>query len=118
LLLEQATIEHFGKAEDDRRLANEDRKLAAARVQMQEEQDKLERLKHLALWLSAADVTNDHEKIAQARQGHPDSCRWILRKSNFRKWYDQQVVQKPLLWIHGIPGAGQWESSFLSPPFD
>ena len=66
----------------------------------------LRRREHLSLWLAGADVSSDQEHAASARKGG-SSGRWLLQRSLFRDWFDPAKASEQLLWITGIPGAGE-----------
>jgi hypothetical protein len=56
-------------------------------------------------WLSAADAGSDQDHHRGYRN-KIDSGHWILRDKRFQAWADQTSDSAPLLWVTGIPGAG------------
>lgn len=57
-------------------------------------------------WLSARNVKLDHEACISMRAEYPTTGLWILEKPAIEKWHDKQDTTVPLVWLHGIPGAG------------
>ena len=56
-------------------------------------------------WLSAADARPDQDH----HRGYLkkiDSGHWLLRNTRFQAWVDPRSDSAPLLWVTGIPGAG------------
>lgn len=107
LLVDHASVDHFRQTQEEIVQAAEARRLAEAHYKARQDQERIEKLKHLAAWLCAADIHSDHEKLVGARADHPDSCHWILKKDLYRAWYDTKTTCEPFLWINGIPGAGK-----------
>ena len=57
-------------------------------------------------WLSARNVQLDHEACIEMRREYPTTGLWILDKTAIAAWHDNQNTTVPLVWVHGIPGAG------------
>ncbi|KAI9779019.1 MAG: hypothetical protein M1816_003779 [Peltula sp. TS41687] len=57
-------------------------------------------------WLSAARSESDQEKGVDTRKDYPDSGRWLLRSNLMQAWLNPEFCSTPLLWVNGIPGAG------------
>jgi hypothetical protein len=53
-------------------------------------------------WLSAPDLTVDHENIKKKRQ--PETGLWFTNGDNFKRW---KAGQQSLIWLYGIPGCGK-----------
>ena len=73
----------------------------------QEEYEMARRKTLLLSWLSAADSRIDQERGVDARRETPQSCQWLFGEDKFRAWADPLVTCSPLLWINGMPGAGE-----------
>jgi hypothetical protein len=56
-------------------------------------------------WLSAADAMSDQDHHRDCRKSS-DSGQWLLQNKRFRAWHDTDSLSAPLLWVTGIPGAG------------
>jgi hypothetical protein len=61
-------------------------------------------------WLSSADAYLDQEGAAMARHDYPGTCRWIIEKPELKAWYDPEDSLVRLIWLNGIPGAGNFPS--------
>jgi hypothetical protein len=57
-------------------------------------------------WLNGARVEEDYEANSKDRNQYPGVCRWIFKEKNFQLWKDFKSTTNPLLWITGMPGAG------------
>jgi hypothetical protein len=58
-------------------------------------------------WLSAMNVQSVHDVYSEVRKLYPSTGLWILQKTAVAAWHDNQHTSGPLVWIHGIPGAGK-----------
>lgn len=58
-------------------------------------------------WLSAANCEADQETFAGIRNEFPRSGQWLLKTNRFVSWFDPLYCQTHLLWLNGIPGAGE-----------
>lgn len=64
-------------------------------------------------WLCALDVQGRHEDISRSRYGK--SGEWLLKDPRFVKWFDFDFCAEPLLWLSGIPGAGEHPHVYMRP---
>jgi hypothetical protein len=80
--------------------------LAEAESKQQREVHDRENMSFVRDWLAAAIVQEDHEECQRVRIAHAGSCEWVLGTIAFQTWEDIGN-DSPLLWIHGIPGAGK-----------
>lgn len=57
-------------------------------------------------WLSAGEDNQEEflHRLADIRQ--PETCNWILENNNVKAWL-QDDHRVPILWINGMPGAGE-----------
>ena len=85
-----------------------EKSLAIAEVESQRQGEVRDReaVSYIRQWLDAALVQEDHEEKQKARNGSTGSCEWVLDTTRFQTWEDRSNGS-PLLWIHGIPGAGK-----------
>lgn len=58
-------------------------------------------------WLNATSIETDQYYHSKIRSEYPGSGRWLLDNATFKEWFDPQFPTiPPLLWLNGIPGAG------------
>lgn len=58
-------------------------------------------------WVSSATMSDLHEEYCKKRQFCSGSGRWILKKEKLEGWKDEEIPINSMLWMHGIPGAGE-----------
>lgn len=87
--------------------------ITEAESQQQREFRGREEMKFVRDWLAAAPVQEDHEEKQNVRSVDTGSCEWVLDNSRYQTWEDVSS-SSPLLWIHGIPGAGKVVVSVFS----
>ena len=56
-------------------------------------------------WLGPLNVGTRHDNAAKARFGNTGE--WLLQNHRFQGWFSPDHCSDPLLWLHGIPGAGE-----------
>lgn len=56
-------------------------------------------------WLSAADARS-HQDHLRSYRAKTNSGHWLLQNKRFQAWVDPTSDSAPLLWVTGIPGAG------------
>jgi hypothetical protein len=100
LLQTQAALAEFKKAREAREEAIE-------RYRKQDEEETSRRMIYLKDWLFAPAVDADHNRFAEVRSQYPESGNWLLQRKEFREWHEPTLPSSPMLWIHGIPGAGK-----------
>ena len=71
-----------------------------------EENTQKDRMFSVINWLSAVDVSCDLDAALAVRIEDAGSGSWILQNEKIKKWADPPDSLIPLLWLHGIPGAG------------
>lgn len=92
-----AQIEEFREA----------RKTDEERYEKDVRNEDLRRKQIVNHWLRAADVETDQYEHCKVRADYPGTGRWLLSNSLFKQWFDPRFpVIPPLLWLCGIPGAG------------
>ena len=100
LIETQGTVLHLQQYKEDRARMFE----AFERRQEEENDNKLR-----ATLLRLCDVDNkvEFEKACAAREESPATGEWILENVKVKDWKDEALPRAPVLWIHGIPGAGE-----------
>ena len=82
------------------------RQQAETEVQKIEEALVKQQLVSVRDWLCSAKVKNDQEHYVSVRVHCLGFGRWLLSHPRMRVWMDPDSSSIPLLWLHGIPGAG------------
>ncbi|KAI9148085.1 DNA repair protein RAD5B [Paramyrothecium foliicola] len=62
-------------------------------------------------WLSPFDNNREHERLQKIRSVCKDPGQWLLNDRRFQAWFDTQNQSTPLLWLSGIPGAGEYRGN-------
>jgi hypothetical protein len=81
------------------------RELAEAHFKDISELEKRKQLTVLIEKLNAPDYNLDHCMASEQRR-RSQSGTWVLQDVHFRKWSEMDTKSNPLLYIHGVPGAG------------
>ncbi len=81
---------------------------AAAETQFEEsmKQEVTRRILAIARWLGGTRSNEDHYNATVEREWYPESGRWLLSRPQLQTWLDFRSIDKPLLWIRGMHGAG------------
>jgi hypothetical protein len=72
---------------------------------MEEDAQKKSRLE-VVNWLAAVDSVLDQEISAAIRDEYPSTGKWILQDIKIKSWMDPNNSMVPIMWMNGIPGAG------------
>jgi hypothetical protein len=83
------------------------RAAAEADFQRRKEEEGRHRRITVRNWLSAASIDVDQERGVSSRSQNLNSGRWLLGNNQVQGWFSVKLCSEPLLWIHGIPGAGK-----------
>lgn len=67
---------------------------------------------HVKEKLEAPDYQLDQEMATEDRIGGASGT-WVLQDPAFRKWTDRSTREHEILYISGIPGAGECENNAL-----
>jgi len=86
------------------------RKVADAEFQNARDADLDRRRSKVMQWLSPASSETIQEGCEKARSEYPGTGQWLLRDDRFQSWFDPSFCSNPLLWLSGIPGAGNFEN--------
>jgi hypothetical protein len=84
-----------------------------------------EKYAHVMSWLSSSSrVTDDktqpeqpeqitdHEYFRKVRDRNPGSGDWIVQKEVMSSWIQEDSPRYPVIWLNGIPGAGELTFAF------
>jgi len=93
---------------------------AEAKADFQRRKEEEERNRRITVrnWLSAASTDVDQERGVSARKHNPGSGRWLLDNNQVQGWFNPEFCSVPLVWINGIPGAGQFNAPSLGVTFN
>lgn len=69
---------------------------------------ELEKRKQLALLIEKLGAPNYQwdQHLASEQRRRSQSGAWVLQDTRFREWSEMDTNNNPLLYIHGVPGAG------------
>lgn len=86
------------------------REIAEACAKETAQREARDKVKVLIERLDSTDYKRDQLDACEQRR-QKRSGKWLYKNDDFCRWYDLDVVCNPLLYIHGIPGAGEWYHS-------
>lgn len=70
--------------------------------------ERLNKTKSVVQWLAAGlQPLQDHDIYCNVRVKYSKTTHWIFQQAYVREWIDSAVPSTPVLWMHGIPGAGK-----------
>lgn len=99
LLENQASLIHFETSQAARTVAeNSTRTIEEFLIKQQ--------LTSVRDWLCSTKVSNDQERHSEVRSNSVNYGQWLLKRRQMASWMDPASNAIPLLWLHGIPGAG------------
>ena len=118
----KSDLARLEKSETDRQQVRvqqleEYRQFQEFRTEMKSDLARLERSEtdrqqvRVQQWLAAINSATRHENAARER--FRDTGKWLLQKQRFQSWSSPEQCIDPLLWLHGIPGAGKYMMSVL-----
>ena len=101
LIVNQATLSQIETSQDERKLRDK-------QFLDQGEVENSRRRRELTGWLRSANVQNDQHDYSKLRAEYPGTGRWLLENQSFKDWF-KPLCQSipPVLWLNGIPGAGE-----------
>lgn len=71
------------------------------------DEQTLRQIRDVHNWLRPTNVEIDQDALVEAREEYPGTGQWLLENTLFKEWFDPRFPTiPPLLWISGIPGAG------------
>lgn len=101
LIESQATIAQIEEFRESRQTED-------ARHDLDLKNEDLRRKHVVSNWLKAPDIESDQYEYCKVRASYPDTGRWLLCIEIFKHWFHPQFPAiPPLLWLCGMPGAGQ-----------
>jgi len=103
LLTENITIEHIIQAKEARILS-----LQASK----DSEDFQAKQKFQALETAICPQMYDERLDWLRRRTSPGTARWLARDHTFCQWLDTGSQSTSLLWLQGIPGAGEFPGTF------
>jgi hypothetical protein len=75
------------------------------------EKDSMESELHhrhvVSTWLSAIDCEGPQSRHRETRSICEDAGLWLIEHPRFVAWEKAESFENPLLWLGGIPGAGE-----------
>jgi hypothetical protein len=75
-------------------------------VLIEEEHDK--KMKAVKEWLAVgSQPQQDHDAYRDIRKEFPSTGRWIRKHESIKDWMNADSLPTPLLWLTGMPGAGE-----------
>jgi hypothetical protein len=78
------------------------------RLDQQVEEEKLKKLMAVKEWLAVGQQPEqDHVRFQKTRSDYSRTALWILDHEYVKHWMEADIPATPLLWMHGIPGAGK-----------
>ena len=106
LIKEQATLISFQRQEIFIEQYKRDVEDRSRSLEKQQEEEQWKKYVEILEWFSASKSTEaDHAIFQEARS--PETGEWILEDEKVQNWLELDVPQSSIIWINGIPGAGQ-----------
>jgi hypothetical protein len=88
-----------------------------AKVEKLVDEERENKIKSVKDWLNEdPSPESDHDAYRLVKGEYPGTGDWIAESEAIKHWLDADVPSTPLLWMTGIPGAGEFIillSSFL-----
>jgi hypothetical protein len=72
----------------------------------QEAENRRQNMADTQTWLAAASPIREHEAAIHKRSGR-QSGSWLFHKPQMINWKDHETPDFSILWLYGIPGAGE-----------
>lgn len=79
-------------------------------LEAQEKQRCEERHATVREWIAAPVPYGHHESALKVHSQYPSTGLWILQHDLVVTWMKDDIPRDPILWIHGMPGAGTYKS--------
>lgn len=71
-------------------------------------EEQAKKKKAVIQWLGAGQqALQDHESYRQIRSDYSGTTHWVLKQAHVKDWLEPAIPSTPVLWMHGIPGAGK-----------
>lgn len=107
-----AALHEISKSREEIAAFNEELKKKGNLERFERHKERLAQVKEK---LQAPDYHLDQEMATEDRNGSTSGT-WVLRNSAFRKWFDMRTREHGILFVNGIPGAGEfWMASCPAP---
>ncbi|KAH5050480.1 hypothetical protein HBH96_186180 [Parastagonospora nodorum] len=79
-----------------------------SRIDNQVQSEEKTMLTATMTWLAVGGQNqDDHMQYRSIRSNYSTTARWIIKHAYVHEWMTETVPATPLLWMHGIPGAGK-----------
>lgn len=75
-----------------------------ANLEREKETERVRRRTRVLHWLGSENAIERHEQACSKRK--EGTGEWLIKKQRFQQWFSPDQCIDPLLWLHGIPGAG------------
>ncbi|KAH0841037.1 hypothetical protein FOPE_06274 [Fonsecaea pedrosoi] len=82
-------------------------RLARELIEKEEKIRKQEQLSAIRVWIGGNTTCDSHESAKSAREEYAQTGLWITQKEKVSSWLADDLPRSPILWMHGIPGAGK-----------
>ncbi len=100
LLIQTASVQHFEEAQNTReRITREfDEQIC---------RDERHRKSYVIDWLSHVPCDDRHSELRRNLCLYPNSTHWVFNQRQVSEWFLGSETCSMILWIFGIPGAGE-----------
>jgi hypothetical protein len=69
--------------------------------------EKVKNLMIVKEWLNVGELPQlDHDNYCRIRADYANTSTWILQHEIIDHWIHSEYPRSPVVWMHGIPGAG------------
>ncbi|OAL02432.1 C2H2 domain-containing protein [Phaeosphaeriaceae sp. SRC1lsM3a] len=93
---------------DQYRRYREDMIIIKTRLDEQISAERLKKLVTIREWLAVGQQpVDDHAEYQRIRRQYTTTAQWILDHAVIKEWINDTSPSNPLVWMHGIPGAGK-----------
>lgn len=93
---------------------DQDRRVRILQVKRRDQEERTQRTAAVKEWLAAAPSNQeDHERFCMTWRTSEAHGSWILKNEKISNWRKADTPVSSLLWLNGIPGAGQHQTNFL-----
>ena len=82
------------------------RKQAQLDLEKRDQERQASQFKDSVAWLAIESRIQEDDLDRLSRRRQPGTCEWILKVPKLASWISDDTAE-PILWLKGIPGAGQ-----------
>jgi hypothetical protein len=76
-------------------------------VKRYEKERRKHQIQEAIQWLGLQDDFQRDHLETLLRRKHPGTCDWVMKKNLLKAWFESGPGCQ-VLWLKGIPGAGEW----------